>query len=110
MQGTIRKAGRGTYVVAVALAAAGAAQATVVMNSTRYVYPYMLAAWRIRGHLRNDSGDVWTRASNYHSRTPHINARYRADLVRRAARWSVWLDKHFPTHDAVVDVTPYGKR
>ncbi|NII55476.1 hypothetical protein FHS47_002848 [Lutibacter sp. SG786] len=73
-------------------------------------YPYMLAAWRIRGHLRNDSGDVWTRASNYHSRTPHINARYRADLVRRAMRWTAWLDKHFPTHDAVVDVTPYGKR
>ena len=38
MQGTTRKAGRGTYVAAVALAAAGAAQATVVMNSTRYVY------------------------------------------------------------------------
>lgn len=73
-------------------------------------YPYMLAAWRIRGHLRNDGGDVWTRASNYHSRTPHINARYRADLVRRAAHWSAWLDKHFPTHDVVVDVTPYGKR
>lgn len=73
-------------------------------------YPYMLAAWRIRGHLRNDGGDVWTRASNYHSRTPHINARYRADLVRRAMRWSAWLYKHFPTHDVVVDVTPYGKR
>lgn len=38
MQGTIRKAGRGTCVAAVALATAGAAQATVVMNSTRYVY------------------------------------------------------------------------
>lgn len=38
MQGTIRKAGRAAYVVAVALAASGAAQATVVMNSTRYVY------------------------------------------------------------------------
>lgn len=73
-------------------------------------YPYMLAAWRIRGHLRSDGGDVWTRASNYHSRTPHINARYRADLVRRAMRWTAWLDKYFPTHDAVVDVTPYGKR
>jgi hypothetical protein len=73
-------------------------------------FPFMLAAWRIRGHLRNDSGDVWTRASNYHSRTPQFNARYRADLIRRAARWTTWLDSHFPTHDAVVDVTPYGTR
>ena len=112
MQGTTRKAGRGAYawIAAAALGAAGTASATVVMNGTRYVYPFMLAAWRIRGHLRNDHGDVWTRASNYHSRTPHINARYRADLVRRASRWTLWLDSHFPTHDAVVDVTPYGKR
>lgn len=69
-------------------------------------YPFMLAAWRIRGHLRNDHGDVWTRASNYHSRTPRYNARYRTDLIRRAVRWTTWLDSHFPTHDAVVDVTP----
>ena len=73
-------------------------------------YPYRLAAWRIRGHLRNDRGDVWTRASNYHSRTPRYNARYRADLIRRAVRWTAWLDSHYPTHDAVVDVTPYGTR
>ena len=73
-------------------------------------YPFMLAAWRIRGHLLHDSGDVWTRASNYHSRTPRFNMRYRADLIRRAVRWSTWLDSHFPTHDAVVDVTPYGTR
>jgi hypothetical protein len=69
-------------------------------------FPYLLAAWRIRGHLRNDRGDVWTRASNYHSRTPRFNARYRADLIRRAGRWATWLDTHFFTHDAVVDVTP----
>jgi len=73
-------------------------------------YPFMLAAWRIRGHLHNDSGDVWTRASNYHSRTSRFNRRYRADLIRRAVRWTTWLDSHFPTHDVVVDVTPYGTR
>ncbi|PTR35432.1 hypothetical protein C8J98_101698 [Luteibacter sp. OK325] len=73
-------------------------------------YPFMLAAWRIRGHLRNDHGDIWTRASNYHSRTPRYNTRYRADLIRRATRWTTWLDSHFPTHDVVVDVTPYGPR
>lgn len=75
-------------------------------------YAYMLAAWRIRGHLRNDRGDVWTRASNYHSRTPRYNARYRSDLIRRAKRWTTWLDSHFPTHDVVVDVdlTERGSR
>lgn len=71
-------------------------------------YPFRLAAWRIRGHLRNDMGDIWTRAANYHSRTPRLNARYRADLVRRASRWVIWLDTYFPTHDAIVDITPHG--
>lgn len=69
-------------------------------------YPYLLAAWRIGSHLRHDTGDVWTRASNYHSRTPRHNAVYRADLIRRAVRWSTWLDSHFPTHDAIVDANP----
>lgn len=111
MQGTNRMISRwpGLW-IALALLAAGEAPANVVMNATRYVYPFLLAAWRIRGHLRNDNGDVWTRASNYHSRTPKYNMRYRSDLMRRAARWTTWLDSHFPTHDAVVDVTPYGTR
>ncbi|NIJ70381.1 hypothetical protein FHY09_002853 [Xanthomonas sp. 60] len=67
-------------------------------------YPYELAAWRLRGHLRQDSGDVWTRAANYHSRTPVHNHRYRAQLIRRAARWSTWLEKNFPTY--VMDAAP----
>jgi hypothetical protein len=69
-------------------------------------YPFLLAAWRIRGHLRHDTGDIWTRASNYHSRTPQHNASYRADLIRRAVRWTAWLDHHFPTHDAMVGGEP----
>lgn len=64
-------------------------------------FPFLLAAWRIRGHLQHDGGDVWTRAANYHSRTPRYNAVYRADLMRRASRWTAWLDDHFPTHDVV---------
>lgn len=89
-----------------AAACAAPAGASVVMNGTRFVYPFLLAAWRIRGHLRNDPGDVWTRAANYHSRTPRYNAVYRADLVRRASRWTTWLDNHFPTHDVVADTHP----
>ncbi len=101
-----------TLIAMATLIGAEAISAGVVMNATRYVYPYMLAAWRIRGHLRNDRGDVWTRASNYHSRTPRHNARYRSDLIRRAQRWTTWLDSHFPTHDIVVDVdlTERGSR
>lgn len=62
-------------------------------------YPYELAAWRLRDHLRHDSGDLWQRVANYHSRTPQYNLRYRARLLPRAARWSRWLQTYFPTHD-----------
>lgn len=60
-------------------------------------YSYDLAAWRIRGHVRNDSGDLWTRVANYHSRTPAINARYRQLIMRRATYWADWLDERFAT-------------
>jgi hypothetical protein len=48
-------------------------------------YPYELAAWRLAGHLRNDQGDLWQRAANYHSRTPYYNQIYRNRLQQRAA-------------------------
>lgn len=35
-------------------------------------YSFDLAAWRLRQHIRMDKGDLWTRAANYHSRTPPI--------------------------------------
>ncbi|WP_085621394.1 MULTISPECIES: transglycosylase SLT domain-containing protein [unclassified Pseudomonas] len=60
-------------------------------------YSYDLAAWRLRGHVRNDRGDLWTRVANYHSRTPTINARYRHQVMRRAAWWADWLDERFAT-------------
>jgi Transglycosylase SLT domain len=63
-------------------------------------YSYDLAAWRLRGHLRNDQGDIWTRAANYHSRTPQYNAIYRASLIKRAGKWENWLVARFPTFDA----------
>ncbi len=55
-------------------------------------YAYDLAAWRLHGHLNNDTGDIWTRAANYHSRTPYFNAVYRADLILIAAKWADRLD------------------
>jgi len=60
-------------------------------------YPYELAAWRLRIHLRDDHGDVWTRAANYHSRTPRYNAIYRADLMHVATKWANWLETRFVT-------------
>jgi hypothetical protein len=64
-------------------------------------YPYDLAAWRLRGHIKNDAGDIWTRAANYHSRSPQHNATYRADLIVKAKKWADWLSAGFVT----VDVT-----
>lgn len=63
-------------------------------------YSYDLAAWRLRGHLRSDQGDIWTRAANYHSRTPQYNAVYRTSLIKRARTWENWLVARFPTFDA----------
>ena len=61
-------------------------------------YSYDLAAWRLRGHLKNDKDDVWTRAANYHSRTPKYNAIYRADLRKKALVWGHWLNERFATY------------
>lgn len=69
-------------------------------------YPYELAAWRLRGHIRGDTGDVWTRAANYHSRTPKYNAIYRAKLIRAAGKWADWLAQRFNTRDVLAANTP----
>jgi hypothetical protein len=62
-------------------------------------YSFDLAAWRLRVHIKRDKGDVWTRAANYHSRTPRYNATYRSDLIRRAAKWANWLESRFTTYN-----------
>jgi hypothetical protein len=66
-------------------------------------YAYDLAAWRIHGHLTKDPGDIWTRAANYHSRTPYYNALYRADLKVKANRWANWLKKLMPSDSAIIN-------
>ncbi|KGK67403.1 transglycosylase SLT domain-containing protein [Xanthomonas citri] len=62
-------------------------------------YSFDLAAWRLRMHIRNDKGDLWTKAANYHSRTSQYNAVYRADLMRKASKWADWLEARFVTLD-----------
>jgi hypothetical protein len=65
--------------------------------AARGCYPYTLAAWRLARHIRYDKGDLWTRAANYHSRTPGFNAIYRGQITRKAVKWADWLDTHFTT-------------
>jgi len=62
-------------------------------------YSFDLAAWRLRMHIRNDKGDLWTKSANYHSRTPRYNAVYRTDLIRKASKWAEWLEARFVTLD-----------
>lgn len=62
-------------------------------------YPYDLAAWRIRQHLIKDQGDIWTKAANYHSRTPKYNTIYRADLMIKATKWADWLENYLITKE-----------
>lgn len=61
-------------------------------------YSYNLAAWRIRNHIRDDGGDLWTRVANYHSRTPSKNRPYRALIMAKGARWEAWLSSRYPTY------------
>lgn len=68
-------------------------------------YSFDLAAWRISVHLRDDKGDMWTRAANYHSRTPKFNSRYRADLITKAVKWGEWLEEHYHTVEILVETT-----
>lgn len=60
-------------------------------------YPYELAAWRLRQHIKKDAGDLWTRCANYHSRTPLFNSIYRADLIRKSISWQEWLAARYVT-------------
>jgi hypothetical protein len=62
-------------------------------------YSFDLTAWRLRMHIRNDKGDIWTKAANYHSRTPKYNTIYRTDLMRKALKWANWLESNFVTMD-----------
>lgn len=73
-------------------------------------YPYNLAAWRLRGHIKNDEGDIFTRAANYHSRTPKYNNIYRADLISIASKWAKWLDQHYETIDLKQDQVATSKK
>ena len=69
-------------------------------------YPYLLAAWRLAGHLKYDKGDIWQRAANYHSRTPYYNSAYRLRLIRRAAKIADRLGTKQTEPGLSVNITP----
>ena len=58
--------------------------------------------------IKNDAGDIWTRAANYHSRSPQQNATYRADLMVKAKKWADWLAARFVTLDVTETATGSG--
>ena len=67
-------------------------------------FPYKLAAWRISNHIVQDSGDLWTKVANYHSKTPRFNAIYRERIIGFAESWKQWLANPSP------DTLPINKR
>jgi hypothetical protein len=71
-------------------------------------YAYQLAAWRLRKHIREDRGDLWTRVADYHSTTPELNALYRAGVIRRARYWERYLAAHFRTFEMAMPLLVNG--
>lgn len=67
-------------------------------------YPFKLAAWRIRGHIINDAGDIWSRISNYHSRTPIYNQKYRRYVISYSLKWANWIKSNFDTKEWTLNV------
>ena len=64
----------------------------------RGCYNAELAAWLLRQHLTEDTDpDFWTRAANYHSKTPEYNAVYRGKLIPLSIRWGKWLQQRVPS-------------
>ena len=58
----------------------------------RGCYNAELAAYLLKKVLEDNSGqDFWTRAANYHSRTPKFNAIYRKKLIPLSVKWGDYL-------------------
>lgn len=44
---------------------------------------------------QGSSQDYWTKAANYHSKTPKYNSIYRKKLVALSAEWANWLTNNY---------------
>lgn len=71
-------------------------------------YPYYLAAWRIKQHINNDNGDIYQKVSNYHSKTPHYNAIYREDLIKRSEKLATYLSKYSINQITILPVAKHN--
>ena len=55
-------------------------------------YPFHLAAWRIKQHINENTGDdLLSKVAYYHSRTPVYNARYRQKLEENVQKFPLDL-------------------
>lgn len=49
-------------------------------------------------HPKKQHLDFYTRASGYHSWTPHVNRVYREKLMKYTKQWQAWLDRSGYSH------------
>jgi hypothetical protein len=62
----------------------------------RGCYNAEIAAFLLGKRLREPGKqDFWTKAANYHSKTPQFNAIYRKKLVALSAEWANWLQQRY---------------
>lgn len=58
-------------------------------------YVYELAAWHVRGLLREGRGDVWNRAADYFEGPCAQHPKTRLALMAAARPWTAWLRANF---------------
>ncbi|MEM8515171.1 hypothetical protein RCH14_004531 [Massilia sp. MP_M2] len=64
----------------------------------RGCYNAEIAGYLLSRHLndkRSQNKDFWTRAANYHSKTPRFNAIYREKLINASTGWANWLSHKY---------------
>jgi Transglycosylase SLT domain len=62
----------------------------------RGCYNAEVAAFLLKKRLtERGTQDFWTKAANYHSRTPRYNRVYRADLMRLSSEWANWMKQNY---------------
>lgn len=62
----------------------------------RGCYNAEIAAWLLKKRIAEPGDqDFWTKAANYHSRTPKFNAIYRRKLVVLSTEWANWLQQTY---------------
>lgn len=60
-----------------------------VTNNTCYAFE--IASFKIKEHLKNDSGSFLKKIANYHSRTPDLNRNYQTKLIEHSKSWRNYL-------------------